>query len=250
MAIQKPKVFWPFIITLGVNDTIIIYDGATSWSMVIAPDTYFSAVLLAAAIETAVQGHFSGMTVTVSATGYFHFEWNAPFRLKFGTTPTIQPYDTLGFIANDSASAPTGVGFNEACDAIYQHKNGWYSPVAVLDDSIPVRNRDMDTVTRAMGGQTKFITETELVDRMVTFAWLRPEKFLIAFATSQYKNQALEQWWQDGRARFRYWQDGTQEATYVDYVLDMKTIPKWKPARQFRRVAYYQIELGFWGYVA
>lgn len=243
MSIKKPKVFWPVVLT-SANNSIIINDGGTSWTMTVAAGTYFGAADLAAAIQTAIAGHFGSSTVTVSATGHFVFTWTAGFTLKCATTPSLQCFTILGFTAVDVPSVANAV------TCANQHQNGWYAPVAVSNDSIPIRNRDMDTVTRSMAGQTKFITETELAERAISLMWLPPEKTLISYATGVNINQALEQWWQDGRARFRYWEDATADLSFADYVLSQKTIANWTAQRQLTRKALYKMDLTFWGYVA
>lgn len=250
MSIIKPKVFWPLTVT-AANKAIYLEDFADGlFTGNIAEATYLSAETFRAAVQTAIRAvhaDFAGMIVTISATGVFQFNNTAHaqfIRFKWATVLNSAAA-LLGFL-----NVNTGY-FSIPFSADYQHANSWYSPVAVAVDSLPIRDRKADTVTRTLEGQTKFLTENELISRMLTFRWLPPEYTYQAFeSTTAMTNRALERWWASGRSQFRYWPDAATEATYFDYVLDSDTIAEFKPKRQFIRKGLYEVDLGFFGYVA
>lgn len=252
MSIVKPKVFWPLTISASNRNIAIRLTGSTQYTATIATGTYYSAESLRAAIQTAIQAVGGGavfnlLTVTVDATGHFVFTESFGMAFSFDWNRggfTNSAVSVLGFLAinYDSAGNPAVV------TAPKQHPNGWYGPCAVEFDSLPIRDREADTITTALSGQNKIITENELSRRKIILAYLPPEKTYLAYATSD-ANQPLENWWADGRARFRYWPDGTVEATYYDYVLDMDSMKKFEPERMYKQKALYRIQFGFKGYV-
>lgn len=243
MAILKPRIYWPSTIT-GSNHTIQANDGSTTSGGTIASGDYLTPELLAAAVQTALQPRLPACTVAVTPTGHLTISWLFAFTMKGATSPTGQPLNLLGFTSADVASVANVV------TSPYQMGNSWYANQAVMRDTSPIRDTAMDTVTRAVSGQTKFVSEAELTERSIHFAWMPPEKVYARFATGSYLNQALETFWQDGRARFRYWEDAATLLNPVDYVLSADAIGKFEPSRQFVKKALYEQELKFWGYVA
>lgn len=244
MSIIKPKVFWP--ITIDSTNRVIPFHEATAGNLScnIATGTYLSAVLLAAAIQTAMRAahaNVNALNVTVSTAGLFTFVNATAIKFRWSVT-TNSVYLILGYTAVDTSPATTQTAIN-------QHKNGFYSTVATADDTLPIRDTSMDVVTRTVAGQTKFLAEQELTKRRLVFRWLNPEKTYIAFE-STYVNQAIERWWADGKARFRYWPDGLTEGTSLDYVFDLETIMEFKPKRQKTNKGIYEVEFGLFGYVA
>ena len=247
MSIALPKVFWPIVID-GSNQIVIITSGGGDRTAAIATGTYYSAVTLAAALQVAIRAahaSLSAATVAVSATGYF--------SITNGTTFTVKV--TSGSFAAATATL-LGFGTSDVTDtggtvtAPYQHGNGWYSDVAVRTDSLTIRDRSMTAKTRAESGQTKTIYSTELSSRELGFAYLKPEKTYQGYEATTYTNQAIERWWADGADRFRYWPDGTVEATYVDLVLDLETSTKFQPKRQYVKKALYELTFKCWGFVS
>lgn len=253
MAFALPKVFWPLIISASNRNIAIRLTGSTQYTATIATGTYLSAESLRSAIQTAIQAVgggavFNTLVVTVDATGHFvitntvgslnfSLDWN---RGGF----TNSAVSLMGFFAINYDSAA------EVITAPKQHSNGWYASVAVRFDSLPIRDRDADTITTALSGQNKIITENELVRREITFENLTAVKTYIAFeGNGNDVGQSIENWWADGRGRFRYWPDGTVEATFYDYVLDMPTMKKFEPERMYDHKALYRIKFGFKGYV-
>ncbi len=248
MSILKPRVFWPLTID-STNEKIYANDGSTTSAGTIAHATYTTPELLLAAVALALQTRLPGSTVTVSETGRVTIEWNGPFTMKFATSPTTQPYAELGFFASDVAATLISAGVYRVT-ATVQHKNAFYLEQAVMFDSSPIRDRATDTVTRTQNGQTKFITESELLERRVTFGWLPPEKTFSRYGVSTYLNQPFEIFWEFGRTQFKYWEDAATLLGPADYVLSPDVIGKFNFNRQFVRKALYQFELIFWGYVA
>lgn len=248
MSILKPKAFWPLSIGSSNNKIYYKYTAGVDGIGTIASATYYDAETLRAAIQTAITSGTNPLTtatVTVSATGLFIFSDIASFSMRWSLT-TNSIYSILGNVAVDMLA--TNNAGTWTCTSTAQHQNGWYSPAAVIDDTFPVRDRAMDMVTRNVGGQTKFTSEAELTEREIVLAFLPPEKTYITFATGVYLNQALESWWVSGRARFRYWIDGTGVA-YNDYVFEQETARMYKPVRMYKRKALYQVKLKFWGFV-
>jgi hypothetical protein len=261
MSIARPKVFWPLTVTTA-NRAVKVNDGGGSVTVNIATGVYLSADLLAAALESALNAALPGATVSVTdilttsgVAGLFKIHWDAPFTLEFSGPIANSAAGLLGFASVNQVTTnnaalysvlnPYGVISNG------QHINGWYSDVAPAKDSLPIRNAEMNTVTRSVSGQTKFLSEVEVVERAIKFQFLSAAKTYSVFnQTSALTNQALENWWANGFARFRYWPDSTVEGTANDYVLDLETRRSFQPTRQFTQTGLYEIELKFWGYVA
>lgn len=255
MSVITPKVYWPLVIAAANQNVAIKLSGGagTTYTAAIALATYTSAVNLAAAVQTAIRAVgggavFNNMVVSVDSTGHFVFTdiIDVAFTLDWNRGGfTNSAASALGFFALAVASA-AGIA-----TAPFQHSNGWYSPTPPRRDSLPIRLKENDTVTVSLSGQSKFITESELVKRVVSFQFLPPEKTYIAFGNGgTQNNQAIEYWWQDGRARFRYWPDGATEGTSFDYILDQNVIEKFAADRMFDHKALYSIEIAMRGYVA
>lgn len=251
MPVYKPRMFWPVTID-NSNNKIYYYDDVANGEGTVANGTYYTPEALADAVMTAIENGTNpllGISVTVSATGRFVFTWNAYFQMRWNVT-TNSIYVVLGQVAVLQSATTSDGGVTYVATGTYQHQNGWYAEVAPRFDSGPIRDREMDVVTRNVAGQTKFLTEAELAERTVKFSWLPPEKVFNTSATGSYSYQAIETFWLDGRARFRYWEDAATLLSPVDYVLGTKTIKRFDPIRQHVRKALYEIELQMWGYVA
>jgi hypothetical protein len=54
-------------------------------------------------------------------------------------------------------------------------------------------------------------------------------------------NEAIERLWRDGHARFRWWPDASDEATYTDYRLDMSAIGEFAPKRLYTGKELYSL---------
>lgn len=244
MAIPLPKVFWPLIIDATNNKVYWREGGATERTATIASATYYSAKDFFDAIITAMNASATGTTfahtfpdgiLTITAT------LGPAWRFSWGVSVVNAAYILMGYFATNTADAVTQA-------APYQHSNGWYSPVAVFDDSKPRYEVPNGAVLLTMGGQSAMFEENELNYREVQFKYLSPER------TYQYKegsssniNRAIERWWRSGRARFRYWEDASVEGTYEDYSFDFVTIVEngFKPVRMYRGKEVY--ELGAFG---
>lgn len=243
MSIAKPKVFWPLTVTAANRTIKLSINGTGGFTATIATGTYYSAVTLGVAVKAALDALASGVfTVTPSATGHFVISINAgSFTLEWSNV-LATAYAILGWTAVDTTDAASLTATN-------QHPNGWYSDVAARFDSLPIRDRSADVVTVTSAGQTKFISEVELARREIRFQFLKSYKTFIQYETT-HVNEALERWWQDGQARFRYWPDGTVEGTSNDYVFDVETIREFLPARQQDKKAIYDVRLFLRGFVA
>lgn len=246
MTIAKPKAYWPLTVD-GTNDIMIVFSGGLDRTCTLAHATYYSAVTLAAAIQTAIRavgGALSAITVSVSATGIITFTNGSAFTLRFTSAFFQFPAARIGFTAVADVASSGGV-----ITSPNQHSGGWYAATAIRDDSLTIRDRSMTAKTRAESGQTKTIYSSELSARNLLFQYLTPEKTYIAYE-STYVNQSIENLWADGADRFRFWSDGTVEGTYTDLVLDLETSRTFAPKRMFIKKALYEISLKCWGYVA
>ncbi len=245
-TVYKPRMFWPITISATNNQIYYKYTAGSAGIGTVANGEYLTPELLAAAVQAAIRGGTNPLTtvvVTVSSTGHFVFTESGGFQMTWSIT-TNSIYAVLGAVAS------TQVQTGGVVTTVNQHQNGWYAPGAVRFDGATVRDRAMDVVTRNVAGQTKFLTEAELSERIVRFAWLPPEKVYTAHAGSSYINEALEIFWINGRAKFRYWEDAATLLSPLDYVLSSKSINRFEPSRQFTKKALYEIELLFWGYIA
>lgn len=252
MSIVKPKVYWPLVISASNRNIAIRLTGSTQYTATIATGTYLSAELLRAAVQTAIAAVGGGavfnlMAVTIDSTGHFvftdafstfSFDWN---RGGF----TNSAVSILGFFAlnYDSAGSP------KTLTAPKQHSNGWYGPNAVEDDTRNIRDREANTVTTSLDGQNKFISENEVIRREISLHFLPPEKTYIADETGNNGGQAIENWWADGYARFRYWPDAATEGTWADYVFNMETMKQFQPERMNKHKALYRIKIGMKAFV-
>lgn len=237
MSIAKPKAFWPLTVD-ATCDQIYVNVGAGFVLKTIGHATYYSAEELRAAVAVAMPG----FTVTVSASGYFTITNGTPYILKRGGSNGV---GLMGFDDNLGDTANTVSHTSE-----FQHANGWYAGVAVRSDSLPIRDRDNDVMTLTQGGQSKFVSVTELTRRELKFQYLSAAKTYEAYEGATGLNQAIERWWDNGRARFRYWGDATVEGTYDDMVFDADTIKEFRPTRMQDRKALYEVIIKAWGFIA
>lgn len=246
MSIVIPKFFWPLAITAS-NKTFKVDIGGGTVTITITEATYLSAVTFAAALQTALQTVNINFTCSFSvSTGILTIYYTAPWTY-IGSGSTLGPPVGL-FNVNQIATLVAG-SYNVT--GSFQHANGWYPTTPPREDSLPIRDRQMNVVTRAVSGQTKFLIETELSNREWEFAWLAPEYTYKDFeGSTSNKNKAIERLWEDGYAKFRYFPARTSESNPIDYVLDLKTIQLFRPERQFIRKALYRVKLTAWAYVS
>ncbi len=216
MSIPKPKVFWPYTITAS-NRVVYFRSGVTDYSGNIATGTYYSAFELLTAWLAAMNGALAGFTGSVSTSGVMTISHATPFLFQWGTYGTNGAHIWAGYEGIDSASATSQV-------ASYQIINGWWSDVAVKFDSKDRFEQPNSIVTIAVGGQNKNIDENELTRRDVEFHFLTYEKTWAAASAGLHARKAVENWWREGKARFRYWEDIADEATYGDYFLDLDSV--------------------------
>lgn len=245
MTIPKPKVFWPLVINSSNNklDFRELGDVADR-TATIASGTYYSIDTLLAAVKTAMDAASLASdpwTIAVNdATGEITFTaaGGTSFSFRFGTGTNVasSPYLLLGFYALDTNS--TGLTLTSP----KQHLNGWYSQVAVQTDTREVFEAPNDVVTLSVAGNAKHISEVELIWREVRFHFLAPAYTFIADEGSANYGRAIENWWRTGRGRFRYWPDGTVEATYGDYFLDQEVVAGgFVPERMFTGKELYRL---------
>lgn len=277
MAIIRPKFFYPLVINTS-NRGIVINVGAGDVTVNIATGTYASAEALRAAVETAVQTVSATMRVYLSVyrrqadasfyatdrSGRFIFDNDdagVSFSLKAGDV-AFTSYLVLGFFAltytssQQSFSAQRAGGGLQAVAsdfivaAPHQHMNGWYPEGPAERDSLPIRDRSMDVMTRAVAGQTKTVLETELGEREWRWSFVEGRKVYRDFEGSSNPNESFERLWDTGYDKFRFFPDELSEGSYVDYSLTMEGIRRFEPGRQFVRRGLYQFTMNAWKYVA
>lgn len=232
MAIPKPRVFWPLTIT-ATNGKVYFARGGTDFTGTIAAGTYLSPSDLATAVAAAMNALDGGnvYVVTVTSDGLFTVSGTFAFELRWGFLANSAA-SALGWFSVDTVSSVTQT-------ANFQHVNGWYSPVAVRRDSEPLYEQENSVVTVALAGQSVFHGENELERRELVFDYLPPERTRITSeGGGANNNRAIERWWRDGRARFRYWPDGAQDGVSYDYFLDLDSLKKFEPARMDTKALY------------
>lgn len=250
MAIPKPKVFWPLVIG-STNNRIDFRENGELADRVatIASGTYYSAESLRAAVATALATAGSGgtWTVAINENGIFSIDYVVDFTLKFGTgvNAANSARSVLGFDSIDLVSTLT------TATAPKQHSNGWYSNAAVRSDSRDYFEEPNSVISVAMGGHVKSIVENELTSRDVEFHFLTAARTLKAAQGSGGNDpSAIENWWRNGRGRFRYWPDAATESTSGDYFLDTETITDgFRPERMFLGKELYRIAFKMRRYV-
>ena len=237
MSIPKPKVFWPLTIDAS-NHSVYFKRSGVDYTGTIASGTYYSASLLVDAVVAAMNAVDGGNVYTNAgaSSGLISISASFAWNFRWGAFIAASAYSLLGWNAVDTAAATTQT-------APRQHANGWYSPTAVLEDSREFFEQPNSVVTVSIGGQTKAITEGELTLRAVTFAYLDEARTFVANQGSGGNDPtAIENWWRNGRGRFRYWPDGSVEGTSTDYVLDGSALSDgFKPERMTRSKAIWKV---------
>lgn len=252
MSIAKPRLFWPLVIDAS-NQVITFVQGGTI-NAAVAASTYIDSDALVSAIASALAatGAAPGLVVAISSDGVISISLSLPWTLKC-TAGSFTAY----WIGVNSAADIVALGagpYTVTC--AFQVSNSWYSSNAVREDSLVIRDRGMNVVTRAQSGQTKFITQDELSNRILKFSYNKPERTYKQYeglsnasdAATKY-NRAIERLWENGYSRFRYWPDGSASAVYSDLVLDSDTLKQFAPSRMYTKKALYEFTLKCWGYV-
>jgi hypothetical protein len=235
MATPKPKAFWPLTISAANGKTD--FDRGGVKVATIAAATYYSAAELAAAVVVALEAADATpvWACSVSATGRVTVSADLAFVLLFstGANAAASARDVLGFGAVDTASATSATGQ-------YQHQAGWYADRAVRRDSKPRAERLIagDVSHAGLVRSVQFGDVREL--RAVELTMLRPEKAKISREGANV-NEAIERLWRDGAGRFRWWPDAADEATYVDYALDIANLATFDPPRDRSDLERYSL---------
>lgn len=242
MSIAKPWAYYPVIISSTNREIAFTIPPSSNSTAFIATGTYYSPADLATAVQAAfTTAGYGPWTVTYDAVaGRFTIaRGGGDFTLQF-FTGSNQASLELGFTpSTTAASGGTVTGPN-------QPKGVWQAPSAVASDSKDIRDRAMDTLTVAVGGQTKLVTEVEHKLRALVFKYLPPEQTFITRQSAPYT--AIENLWESGRPRFRYWPDRAS-GTYADWVLEAETLKKFAPKRMNTGRELYEFELRLRGYV-
>lgn len=266
MAVVRPMFFWPLVLTAS-NNKLVVNNGTSDATITIAAGTYLSPYDLATALQTAISAHVVGLKVDFTIqnsrnvqsdrSGKFVFYSNgSPFTIKAGDVlSTI--YNILGFYALTYASGAIDVQLTGGVKvdsagviAPRQHQNGWYPEIPPQTDTLLIRDRGMNVHTRAVAGQTKLITEVELGERTWRFQYLLPHKTYLSFEAAGVRaNEAVENMWQNGSTKFRYFSDETSPTSGGDFVLSQDSARRFEPKRQFTKKGLYEFEFNAWSYV-
>lgn len=272
MSIIRPKFFYPVTISAS-NRGIVINAGAGDVTVNIAQATYTSAESLRAAVETAIQTVIAAAKVYLSVeyrpaayvmdrSGRFIFYGNGTaFTLKAGAAG-FTAYEVLGFFAitytssTQSFAGQRNAGglelYASATDVVIapmQHQGGWYPTAPAEFDSLPIRDREMNVVTRAVSGQTKTVTEAELEERRWRFTFLESYKVYRTYESTTRLYESFERLWDTGFEKFRFFPDELSESGYIDYVLTLEATRRYEPRRQVLKRGLYEVEVAAWKYV-
>jgi hypothetical protein len=259
MPLPIPKAFWPFTVVAGVNDRIDFKVGANTYVATITPGTYTHPFWFAGDLETSLA---SAIVFALSAA-YGAVDWfsgpapgGAPGRFLISNVQNV-PVQLLGATGANVARSALGWigwgavdgGFNVQNIVPSQHANGWYAEDPVEDDTdeLPSWNRAQ---TRALGGAVKSVQfGGTLYERSIALGFLQPYKVFKNAEGAQHANEALERLIESGWSRFRWWPDGSAEATYGDYVLDLDTAKRLLRNRLSPGAAFYSYPLRFLKFV-
>jgi hypothetical protein len=231
MATPKPKVFWPIAID-ATNNRINFKVGATPYAATIASATYYSATDLCAAVDVALTAALAGAWDVGIVSGKVAIGYTSPVQFLFltGANAATSARHVLGFGAIDTVAASWTF-------APLQHLSGWYSDRSVAFDSKAIFE-PLVAVAVANGGQHFGLDEGERELRVVEFKNLPAWKTRVE-REGPNLHEAIERWWRDGRFRFRYWPDSSDEATFKDYCLHEDVIrARFDPSRLQSKEAY------------
>lgn len=215
-----PKAFWPLVI----NDTNKAVGNKT-----VALGTYYSAASYLAAVAAAFG---AGYTVIANTRGRVTIAGPGAFTMDLTGQPSAA---LLGFAAISHMGASSYTGPR-------QHANAWYADRGIGQDLGPeFDSPSVATVSLSGVVKTTIYPEREL--RTLIFANIPSHKAKVAFENPgldglDHTGEALERLWRAGRARFRYWPDGADDATYVDLCFFDNAIKDFKPTRHPRKALY------------
>jgi hypothetical protein len=224
MSIPLPRVYWPVTLT---GTLIAWFGGGSNRTGAVAVGPYYDPESLVTAVLAAMNttegpGTYSASILADGRITFTRVSGTWFFRFSAAACP-VAPY--IGF-SNLNGSA------NTAQTSDFPMQNLWLPNVAPTNDTGDIYEYPGNVQTMSMGGSNKYIAETTVTLRNVSFDFLLPEVTLIRReATTANTNKALERLWLVGAARFRYWADRTVTATYADYFLTQDAVVEFKPTR-------------------
>lgn len=243
MPLPLPKAFWPATVT-AANKVVNVTVGATPYVANVAEGTYYSAALLAAAVQTALTAAVANAwSVSVSSTtGKVTVSGTSAFSLKFstGAGAASSPRHLLGFGAVDTVSGTTATGQ-------YQHQNGWYAVDPVQDDTgeLPLYERGQSV---ALGGNGYALDFGTRYQRVIRLGFLPAWKTWSAEEGANL-NEAIERLFDAGWQRLRWWPDASVEGAYSDLVMDLDTAKTLPRERLSPGNPLYALRMKFWKFV-
>lgn len=248
MALSLPKAFWPITITAGLNDAIDVTTPSAQ-TVRVAAGTYYSPTDLLAAVAAALAPlPFSWIPGSVSSSGRVALPIPSAgvLTFRFGTGPNVATsiHSLLGF-ANLDLSATLGVAVSQ-----YQHANGWYAVDPPQDDTGEIPEYQV-AVARSRGMQTLGLDFGTTYRRDIALAYLPAWKVFTPSEGSGNTNEAIQRLFDPpARFRFRWWSDGTSDATASDYLLDPEASKKLPRNRFSPGNPRYSVALALWKWSA
>ncbi len=150
-----PCAMWPFTITAGVNDSVVVSSpsGFTAYRATVAAGTYLSPADLAAAVRVALQAAWAnGWTVTPTASGRLTITGSASFILWPAADNRLvrsQEFNlwTKAAMAAVTANATNGPDATATADKLIEGPGGPFEFYVSQADAGSVKIADGETVT-------------------------------------------------------------------------------------------------------
>lgn len=153
-----------------------------------------------------------------------------------GTNQATSHRYYLGFPATDQTGAAYYTGTR-------QHNYGWYAEDPPVDDTGNIAEY-IRSGSVALSGKGKTLHFSKRYIRTVELAFLPAYKvFLTEEESGTYLFESIENFFQDGYGRFRYWPDQTVAGTYDDYYLHEDTYKAFQRKRLSPGLARYSISM-------
>lgn len=235
MAVPKPLVYWP--LTIGATNNLVPFYRGSNLTATIASGVYYTPEDFIDAVVAALNAADFGNGYTagnIDSEGRSDIQAGVnPFYFRFGDAPTNAAYAHLGHYASNTSSGLSHVSPR-------QMSNMFLSPVAVREDTEPLYERPNTITTIALGGYSRTFDEGAVLEtRVVTFDYLDPGYTRIIHEDASTSQRAIENWWRNGYARFRYWSDEDTREDPGDYFLDNETVQNgFKPTRPKNKAIY------------
>ena len=241
VAGARPKAFWPLTIPSTGNKIDFTMSGSPLVATVQAA-TYTSPQQLASYVLAALIAAINaGWTVTVNAEGRFVITAGTAFTLNWENGPnaahSIATF--LGWTDSDDQASVAG-----SATAPRQHQNAWYASDQVVSDSgdRPLWERAQKV---APSGRVKGLTSGRRRVRDIKLGFLPSWKVWVAGEGTTHPDEAIERLYDAGWAKFRWWPDAADDATFADYALDADTAGELPFNRLAPGSPVYSLDLRF-----